>query len=165
MALKSMLKFANVVLKFLLEFGLYYHCFSLTIDKCRLLICCWILFKIFLFMNMKLFLLLLFDSILWSIWNLLYIVYWIQIQCFSLYFNTIPIFYSITMNRVLEQTVHLHIYNPLLPWRWLWKINPSSFFQAYLSKYLVEYERVKNYNTLNMNKLNITNGVLWWILC
>jgi hypothetical protein len=40
LALEFMLKFTNVALKFLLEFGMRYPYLSLAIDKCRLLICC-----------------------------------------------------------------------------------------------------------------------------
>jgi hypothetical protein len=32
-----------------------------------------------------------------------------------LYLNTTPIFYSKTMNRVLEQTLYFYILNPPLP--------------------------------------------------
>jgi hypothetical protein len=39
-ALEFMLKFANIVLEFLLEFGMHYSYLSLAIDKCRLLIRC-----------------------------------------------------------------------------------------------------------------------------
>jgi hypothetical protein len=70
-------------------------------------------------------------------------------------------FYSKTMNRVIEQTLHFYIFNPPLPWQWLWDNNPSSFLQACPSKYLVEHECVKNYISLNMNGLKITNDVLW----
>jgi hypothetical protein len=37
--------------------------------------------------------------------------------------------------------------------------------QAFISKYLIEYENVKKYISLNMNILKITNDVSWWILC
>jgi hypothetical protein len=32
-----------------------------------------------------------------------------------LYSNTTPMFYSKTMSRILEQTLHFYIFNPLLP--------------------------------------------------
>jgi hypothetical protein len=39
-------------------------------------------------------------------------------------------------------------------------VMPSSFLQACPSKYLILYECVKNYISLNMNLLKITNDVL-----
>jgi hypothetical protein len=63
-----MLKFVNIALEFLLEFGMHYPCLSLAIDKCCLLFVVEFFLCIF-FMNMKKKLLLLFD-------NVLYIVYY-----------------------------------------------------------------------------------------
>jgi hypothetical protein len=51
-----MLKFANIALDFLLEFGLRYSCLSLAIDKCCLL---------------------LFDNILYIVYHKVYTIYYI----------------------------------------------------------------------------------------
>jgi hypothetical protein len=160
-----MLKFVNVALEFLLEFGMRYHCLSLATDKCRLLIRCWIYFLwIWKFFITFVWHCTIYNilwtgrSILCTMHNILYIVYWIQLQCFPLYSNTTPMFYSKTMSRVLEQTLHFYILNPPLSWQWLWDNNPSSFLQACPSKYLVEHERVKSYISLKMNGLKITNN-------
>jgi hypothetical protein len=58
-----MLKFANVALEFLLEFGMRYPRLFLAIDKCCMLIRCCLLFY---FMNFIL--LLLFDNILYRVY-------------------------------------------------------------------------------------------------
>jgi hypothetical protein len=71
-----MLKFANVALEFLLEFGMRYRCLSLAIDKCRLLICCRIFFKN-IFYEYESSFLLLFDSILYIVYCEVYAVYYI----------------------------------------------------------------------------------------
>jgi hypothetical protein len=118
----------------------------------------------------EIFLLLLFDCILYIIYCTLYIVRYIYYTEFkynglALYSNTTPMYYSNTMNKLLESTLHFYILNPRLHWQWLWDNNPSSFLQACPFKYLIEHECVKNYISLYMNVLKITNGVLWWILC
>jgi hypothetical protein len=59
-------------------------------------------------------------------------------------------YYSNTMNKLLEPTFHLYILNPY----------GTIILQASPSKYLIEHERVKNYISLNMNVLKITNDML-----
>jgi hypothetical protein len=150
-----------------------YSCLSLAIDKCRLFICCWIFFKEFFYEYESFFIAFVWQYIIYCILNsnimftlysnTMFLLY--SNTKFPLYSNTTPLFYSKTMSRVLEQTLHFYILNPLLPWQWLWDNNLSSFLQAYPSKYLVEHERVKSYISLNMRGLKITNDVLWWILC
>jgi hypothetical protein len=105
----------------------------------------------------------------YSIWhivfNILYIIYWIQIQCITLSSNTTPMYYSnIMMSRLLEPIFHVYILYSPLPWQWLLDNNPSSFLQACPFKHLVKHERVKSFISLNKNVLKITNDVLWWIL-
>jgi hypothetical protein len=56
------------------------------------------------------------------------------------------------MSKLLEPTLHLYILNPPLP--------GQIILQAPPFKYLIEHEHVKNYISLNMNVLKITNDVL-----
>jgi hypothetical protein len=73
-----MLKCANATLEILLEFGMCHPYQSLAIDKCSLLIRCYLFFNEFKLLNTNYFLLFLFGCILYSILfvvhNLLYIV-------------------------------------------------------------------------------------------
>jgi hypothetical protein len=64
-------------------------------------------------------------------------------------------YYSNAMTKLLEPTLHLYILNPLF----LDNAYGIIIFQASPSKYLIEHERVKNYISLNMNVLKITNDV------
>jgi hypothetical protein len=65
-------------------------------------------------------------------------------------------YYSNTMNRLLSQystcilSIRLFLDNAY----------GTIILQASPSKYLIEHERVKNYISLNMNMLKITNDVL-----
>jgi hypothetical protein len=50
-----MLKFANVALEFLLEFGMHFPCLSLALTSVACLFVVELFFKEFFFMNMKVF--------------------------------------------------------------------------------------------------------------
>jgi hypothetical protein len=98
-----------------------------------------------------------------TIYNRLYIAYWIQIQWISIVFlfNSNVLFkYNEWINFLSQHSIcifsiHLFLDNAY----------GTIILQASPSKYLIEHECVKNYISLNMNMLKITNDVLWWILC
>jgi hypothetical protein len=91
--LEFMLKFANVELEFLLEFGMRYPCLSLAIDKCCLLICCWIFFYEYESFFIAFVWQYTIYSIMWSICSILYIIY--CAQCTIYYIKYIEFKYNV----------------------------------------------------------------------
>ena len=74
----------------------------------------------------------------------------------ALYSNTTPMYYSNTINRVLSQ-YSIPIFSICL---FLENDYETIILQACPSKYLNEHEHLKNYISLNVNVLKITNDVL-----
>ena len=99
-----MLKCANVALEILLEFGMLYPYQSLTIDKCHLLVRCWIIFLWFQIIKYEF-------SFIFFVW--LYIIYNILFVVHNLLYIVNYTLY--TIHYIINCTIYT-IYHSISPW-------------------------------------------------